>query len=169
MTAATIRNRLIGAWSLVSYQERTVADDELRWPLGVDAAGLLLYTPDGYVSAQIMRRGRRPFAGGDWFDGTAQDLREASDYIAYSGTFAVDETTGILTHQMTLSFFPNWLGQVQTRSVTWQGEQLVLGTDTPLLSGGMMVWPRLLWQRAVAPGAGNSGAIRKEHEQCMDE
>ena len=54
--------------------------------------GIIMYTPDGYMSAQLMHPDRRPFASGDWFEGTNDEYREeASTYIAYSGPFHVDE------------------------------------------------------------------------------
>src|ERR1700741_2077985 len=31
-----------------------------------------MYTPDGYMSAQLMRRGRSNFASGDWFRGSPE-------------------------------------------------------------------------------------------------
>ena len=38
--------------------------------------GIIMYTPDGYMSAQLMRPGRRPVASGDWFDGTDEEYSE---------------------------------------------------------------------------------------------
>jgi hypothetical protein len=53
-----------------------------RW--GERPKGIIMYTPDGYMSAQLMRPERRPFASGDWFDGTDEEYREeASTYIAF--------------------------------------------------------------------------------------
>jgi hypothetical protein len=54
--------------------------------------GIILYTPDGYMSAQLMQRDRGTFASGDWFDGTMEEYREeATTYFAYSGPFHVNE------------------------------------------------------------------------------
>jgi Lipocalin-like domain len=66
--------------------------------------GIIMYTPDGYMSAQLMHPNRKPFASGDWFKGTDEEYRqEASTYIAYSGEFHVDEEKGTLTHSMFVS------------------------------------------------------------------
>src|SRR5258708_12636766 len=63
-----------------------------RVPMGGKAQGIIMYTPDGYVSAQLMTPGRRDFASGDWFKGMPEETaEEASGYIAYSGPFHVDE------------------------------------------------------------------------------
>ncbi|WP_306192005.1 lipocalin-like domain-containing protein [Streptomyces sp. MK5] len=45
--------RLIGAWKLVSYQEIPVHGSEPFEPLGHEPQGLIMYTPDGYMSAQL--------------------------------------------------------------------------------------------------------------------
>lgn len=47
--------------------------------------GSIMYTPDGYTSAQLMRSDRPNFAFGDWFNGATEESREeASTYIAHS-------------------------------------------------------------------------------------
>lgn len=58
-----------------------------------------MYTPDGYMSAQLAKPERPNFASGDGFAGTAEDYtNEASSYIAYAGPFHVDEEKQTLTH-----------------------------------------------------------------------
>ena len=87
-----LREQLIGAWRLVSYIESPVDGSPKRFPMGEKAQGIIMYTPDGYMSAQLMTPGRRNFASGDWFKGTPEETaEEASGYIAYSGPFHVDE------------------------------------------------------------------------------
>lgn len=59
--------------------------------LGHQPRGLIIYTPDGYRSAQLSKADRPDFGSGDWFAGTADDYAaEATSYIAYSGPFHVD-------------------------------------------------------------------------------
>ena len=90
--AEKLRDQLIGAWKLVSYVEKPVDGSEPFHPLGEHPMGIILYTPDDYMSAQLMRPDRQPFASGDRFDGTADEYQqEAPTYIAYSGPFHVDE------------------------------------------------------------------------------
>jgi hypothetical protein len=147
--AGGLRERLIGAWKLVSYEERPADGSPAIHPLGEKPQGLILYTPDGYMSAQLMRRERKPFAGGDWFDGTSDEYREeGTSYIAYSGHFHVDEAKGALTHTMQVSLFPNWLGNTQPRVVRLDGDMLQLSTAAPFPSGGRIVMSYITWQRA---------------------
>lgn len=110
-----------------------------------------MYTPDGYMSAQLSATERTPFASGDWFDATdAEYKEEASSYIAYTGPYRVDEETGELFHSMFVSLFPNWTGQTQQRLVSLEGNTLTLGSASPIMSGGTEVESRLVWHRAEA-------------------
>jgi hypothetical protein len=145
----SLRDRLIGAWKLVSYVEVPLDGSAPHHPFGEDARGIIMYTPDGYMSAQLSTASRAPFASGDWFVGTDEEYRaEASTYIAYSGRFEVDEEEGTLKHSMFVSLFPNWTGQTQARVARLEGDTLELGTASPIVRSGTPVYARLLWKRA---------------------
>jgi Lipocalin-like domain len=141
-------NDIVGAWELMSYTERELPDGPMTYPHGPDAVGLIMYTPDGYMSAQIMTRGRpaydRPTAGGGT---TAQTAAAATGYLAYSGPYSVDEATGDIHHQVTVSLLPNWLRHTQIRHSQLRGDQLTLSAET-LLPHGATVRSTLLWSRA---------------------
>ena len=146
---AKLCDQLIGAWKLVSYVEKPVDGSAPFYPMSEQPIGIIMYTPDGYMSAQLMKPGRKPFASGDWFNGTDDDYKqEASSYIAYSGPFHVDEENQTLTHSMLVSLFPNWTGQTQPRVVKIEGDLLHLSTAAPIKSGGKTVMSSLEWRRA---------------------
>ncbi|MGH3494366.1 MAG: lipocalin-like domain-containing protein [Sciscionella sp.] len=143
-----LRDRLIGAWILVSYQEIPVDGSDPFEPLGHEPHGIIMYTPDGYMSAQLSKLDRPDFASGDWFAGTPEDYQqEATSYIAYSGPFHVDEAKQTLTHSMFVSLFPDWTGQSQPRVVSIEGDVLHLGTAAPIQSSGKTVHSVLTWHR----------------------
>jgi len=147
--AKALREQLIGAWKLVSYEERHVDGSPSFYPMSEQPMGIIMYTPDGYMSAQLSKPDRKPFASGDWFKGTADDYKqEASTYIAYTGEFHVDEAAQKLTHSMFISLFPNWIGQTQPRVVKIEGDYLYLHTASPIESGGKKVNSYLKWKRA---------------------
>lgn len=58
---------------LVSYVEDPVDGSESFEPLAPNPQGIILYTPDGYMSAELAKPDRPNFASGDWFAGTAED------------------------------------------------------------------------------------------------
>jgi hypothetical protein len=130
MTADDLRQELLGAWRLVSFV--TVDDSGSRdYPLGEDADGLILYTPQGWMSAQLMRRDRPSFAAGRLEAGSNVELVEASTgFVSYGGRFRViDEST--LSHEVSISLFPNWLGGAQIRIVSLDGDRLELSLPAP--------------------------------------
>ena len=134
---------------LVSYEERPTDGSPSFYPMSEQPQGIIMYTPDGYMSAQLSKPDRKPFASGDWFKGTDEDYKnEASTYIAYTGRFHVDEEQHTLTHSIFISLFPNWIGQTQPRMVKLEGDQLHLGSASPPQSGGKMVMSYLKWKRA---------------------
>jgi hypothetical protein len=148
-----LRDRLIGAWELIDVVEEPVDGSPARHPMGERPIGLILYTPDGYMSAQIMHR-ERAAVSGDWTDLTPEDYqREAMTYFAYSGPYRVDEEKGLLEHSMTVSLFPGWVGQTQPRGVEIDGDVLHLSTAAPTLSGGVVVMTHIRWRRARAGAA----------------
>lgn len=147
----TLREQLIGAWTLVSYVERPIDGSAPFYPFGETPQGIIMYTPDGFMSAQLCTPDRVPFASGDWFKGTAAEYEaEGSTYIAYTGPFHVDEEKQSLTHTMFISLYPNWIGQTQPRVVTIEGDYLYLSTASPISSGGKIVNSYLRWKRAAA-------------------
>jgi hypothetical protein len=147
--AQGLREQLVGAWKLVSYEERPVDGSRSFYPMRENPMGIIMYTPDGYMSAQLMKPGRKPFASGDWFKGSPEDYgREATTYIAYSGPFRVNEEKGTLTHSMLVSLFPNWIGQTQPRAVKIEGDTLHLSSVSTIQSGGKTVTSYLQWKRA---------------------
>jgi hypothetical protein len=137
-----LREQLIGAWKLISYEERPADGSPSFYPMSERSMGIIMYTPDGYMSAQLSQPNRKPFASGDWFKGTDDDYKQgASTYIAYTGEFHVDEEKKTLTHSMFISLFPNWIGQTQPRVVTLEGDELHLSSASPIRQAGSRLCP----------------------------
>jgi hypothetical protein len=117
--------------------------------MGKGPIGIIMYTPDGYMSAQLMRPNRTPFASSDWYKATPEEYgREGPAYFAYSGLFQVDEENATVTDSVLVSLFPNWIGGTQTRVARVDGHMLYLSTASPIQSGGQKVNAFLQWQRA---------------------
>jgi hypothetical protein len=156
--AQSLRERLIGAWELIDVVEEPVDGSPARHPMGERPLGLILYTPDGYMSAQIMQQGHAAAGtAADAYGRTAADYaEEARTYFAYSGPYEVDEERGVLTHTMTVSLFPGWVGQSQPRVARLEGGVLHLSSEGPSLSAGVLVTTHITWRRAG--GSAASGA-----------
>ena len=146
----SLRDYLLGTWELASYAELAEDGSVANRPFGVDARGLLIYAPDGFMSAFLMPARRPPFASGDLFSPTPEELAAASRLVGYSGRYRVDEAAGSVTHEIVLSFFPNWSGQDQVRRAERLPGRLVLTPERPLRSDGRVTMPQLVWTRPRA-------------------
>ena len=108
----SIRDELIGAWELSACSASLPHDkSNVVYPLGRDAKGLILYTNDGYMSAQLSTPSEQP---------TSDYLETWGRYIAYTGPFYLDERGDnegrpILQHKMQTSNVPFLVGMTQRR------------------------------------------------------
>jgi hypothetical protein len=148
LTATDLRDYIIGAWTLESYQSLDLDGSDVRYPLGADARGIIMYTPDGYMSAQIMRSDRPQFQVGDLSAADKNELATAaSGYLAYTGPYTVDDN-GVLAHHVDVSLLPNWIGGTQYRAAQIGDSRLELSPIEPVLIEGQHRSGRLLWRRA---------------------
>jgi hypothetical protein len=66
-------NPLIGTWRLLSWENRSVEDGQLSYPLGEDATGYIIYNEDGYMFVAIMAPHRLRFAHDDLLSATKEE------------------------------------------------------------------------------------------------
>lgn len=143
-----LREYLVGAWTLESYESSDVDGSNVRYPLGTDARGIIMYTADGYMSAQLMRANRAPIARGDLQIATDDELAAAArGYLAYAVPYSVLDG-GVIAHQVDISLLPNWVGGTQYRAAQVGDDRLQLGPAEPVLIKGKLRNGRLIWQRA---------------------
>jgi hypothetical protein len=97
--------------------------------------GIIMYTPDGYMSAQMSIPGQVKFD-----IGTAKEADWAESgrrYFAYSGPFFVSEEDGgvKLRHNMRICNRPDMVGDVQLRDWRFEeeGQLLILSSEEPSL------------------------------------
>lgn len=149
----TLRDQLIGAWTLVEYSAHTPSNkDDKIWPMGKSAQGIIMYTPDGYMSAQLQTPGVPKFEP----PGTDTDWAEVGRrYVAYTGRFFLDEPGDaegpILVHEMRNSNLPRLMGDRQRRLCEIRdegdGRYLYLSVNTPIRMGGEQRIPYVRWKR----------------------
>jgi hypothetical protein len=134
----TLASEILGVWRLQAFESQRDGQP-VRYPFGREAVGVLVYSADGTMSGQLMRPGRPAFASATITGGTDAELRAAATgYVAYAGTFEVDEARGLVLHRVIMSLFPNLIGTVQERHATLNGETLALRTP----EGARLVWVR---------------------------
>jgi hypothetical protein len=145
--ANEVTAKLIGAWELVSWYE-IKPDGQVDHPLGNDAQGKIIYTADGHVSAQLVRRNPKHFHNDDWRNASVEESAAAwKDYFGYFGKYSVDEQQQTVTHHIEGSWFPNLVGTRQVRHYRFENSQLILDADT--------AWGRvrIIWKRTSSMNA----------------
>jgi hypothetical protein len=138
---------LVGAWRLVFYMW-DFDDGRSVSPFGEQPTGMIVYTPEGQVAVNMMKPDRPAWAAGTMDAGTEDEMTQAiRGYIAYSGSYTVDEAARRVDHHITSSLFPNWVGQTQRRLIDLEDPQLTLSVrDAPTAEGAVTV--RVRWHRA---------------------
>jgi hypothetical protein len=111
---------LIGTWRLVSAEDR-LSSGKIEYPFGERAIGTITYDSTGHMAVQIMRRTRTKWAAFE--DGAAEPLLS---YIAYFGTYDVDEKTHRVTHHIEGHLDPKRIGVDNVRTYELVGERLTL-------------------------------------------
>lgn len=139
----TTASDLIGGWQLESWALVYEDGRPSEYPLGRDAIGFILYTPDGHVSATLARRDRKPLAS----EADADKARAYDDVFAYAGRYKVRGEA--VFHSIEVATNPALQGITSTRNIMLDGNRLVL--SGPDFSPGSPRWQRIVWRRVPAP------------------
>ena len=134
---------LHGAWRLVGWSLEYADGRAPEYPLGEDAVGFLLYTPDEHVSATLMRKARPATA-----PATAADESVAySQIFAYAGRYEL--RGGTVHHSIEVSNNPALIGITSTRYIDLTGDLLTL--SGPDFSASSPRTQRIVWRRIAGP------------------
>jgi hypothetical protein len=138
------REDLVGAWAYhgwrIAYEDGRVTE-----PFGEGASGLLLYTADGYMSANIMAADRESFAKLNPREATLRERALAFDgYFSYAGRWRL--VRGTIVHEVTVALNPSLVGSTQWRTPILRGRRLILAADEPTSRGARR--HELEWRRA---------------------
>ena len=138
------REDLVGAWAYhgwrIAYEDGRVTE-----PFGEGASGLLLYTADGYMSANIMAADRESLAKLNPREATLRERALAFDgYFSYAGRWRL--VRGTIVHEVTVALNPSLVGSTQWRTPILRGRRLILAADEPTSRGARR--HELEWRRA---------------------
>ena len=122
-TPARDTPRFFGTWRLVSETQ----------------TGMMIYDSLGNMAAQVMpNRVRRKYAAAQPTPDEAKDA--ITGYLAYFGTYSVDEQTHIITHHRKGNINPGQVGDDVVRTYVFEtNDRLVL---TPAGSTNKIIWER---------------------------
>jgi hypothetical protein len=78
---------LVGVWTPISYVITDEKGEVVNAPFGQDPPGLLIYTDDGYMSAQLASTNRPHFSQENLRAASDREKAQAADtFTGYSGT-----------------------------------------------------------------------------------
>lgn len=133
-----LRERVVGAWKLESYIAYPTPQSPIQrptYPMTKNVTGFIMYTPDGYMSAQMLIPGQQSFKRGE---GEEPQWAEAGKrFFGYCGPYYIsNEGMGreeVLRHTFQVCNLPGWIGDVQVRTHRFEedGQVLVLGSEEP--------------------------------------
>ena len=143
----TLKNEIIGTWRLLSYIEVPISGSDSTFPLGKSPKGFLLFTPDGYMSVQIMQTHTKKENNVPVnFENINNDNHK---YIAFAGQYTVDNDMANVVYHIETSLNPKWIGKKQARKLDFEGNILYQKSVEPILSNGEMVHAYLTWKRVT--------------------
>ena len=136
------QEQLLGTWELVSY-ESTEPDGRRRLPFG-NAVGRITYDAAGNMTGQVMRPNRPRV---DTREGAVEKIRAAyTGFIAYFGTYKVNENGDTVVHHVVGALNPAWVGGDQVRRMRFEGQHLILEADVVRPDGNarhVLTWRRI--------------------------
>lgn len=162
----THQQPFLGAWSLEAWTV-TEPGKPVRYPYGPAPKGFIVYSPEGVMSATLMKDERpslqtsRPgmttkiaesvklMREQNSFNGFSAAYYLASvQYMNYCGRYTVTAQT--VTHHVDAALIPDWIGTDLVRTYAFKGDLLILtGEEDGLLD--QLVWKRVP-ARATATG-----------------
>jgi len=128
LTASQAKDRLIGAWKLLSFHTTliTPSGTTTHQPMGANALGRLLFTADGWMSTLGNDPSNMIVPTSPWITASDAELavvaRHVSSYIGQCQVF-VKEGEVRLSTQVHVSLGPSWVGTQQERRVKLKMEE----------------------------------------------
>ena len=127
-----VAKKLVGAWRYVGTRINGA-----NWDRGANPKGMIYYGPHGEMAVQIAPDVERKKAGAVMTPDEA--FVAVKDYIAYFGTYSVDEQTGTVTHHRHAALQPGAKGDL-VRTYEFIGDLLILRQPGSTLE---VTWERI--------------------------
>jgi hypothetical protein len=144
-----IRDLFVGTWQLVAVHFYNAQNESIKM-YGEAPRGMLIYDAQGHMNGQVMQRERPPLPKGREAENARDEYHAIlRGYIAYFGTYEVDENAGTVTHHVHGSLIPDWVGTDQIRLFEFcdDNQRLILRTPPSTLRGDVLRG-ELIWERA---------------------
>ena len=143
--AKPLKDQLVGAWSLVSFDSFASAGTKVASMEGGNLKGRLILTGDGLLSIQIISEIPK-LASKDRLKTTAaEDKAVAHGVLSFFGTYTVDESDKTISFLIERSTFPNQVtGKGAKRVVTLNGSEMRFDNPGRTAGGNVLItWKRI--------------------------
>src|SRR5690606_40340749 len=112
-----------------------IGGDDSLLPMGKAAYGILMYSPDGFMSVQNSKEERLLYKSNDKMMATQEEMVSSlQGYIAFCGRYKVDNNNAVVSYIIKSSLFPNWKNQIQRRKIDFEGDILYLDRKSTRLN-----------------------------------
>jgi Lipocalin-like domain len=120
-----LQKEVVGTWKLISAEDKNPKTGKwVPYTFGNPPSGYFIYDSTGHASIQIMTTPPVKIAVPD-SPTPAEALEIFNGYIAYYGTYTVDETN--ITVQVEGAWDPSQVGTPQARPYQISGNKLIIG------------------------------------------
>jgi hypothetical protein len=140
-------SRLLGTWTMISWQREVIATGERLDALGPNPVGFINYGADGRMFAIVVQKERAAPAGAVPSD--EEKVRLFNSMLAYAGTYSLDDEK--VVHHIDASWNQAWTGTNQVRFYTINGDVLTI-TGAPAKDPytGQEVLHRIVFRKLAA-------------------
>jgi hypothetical protein len=140
---------LVGSWQLLRWTVEYPDGRPPAAPFGEDALGLIVYGPDGWMTATMCRRRRTGLSAPTAARASPESKARAFDeYLSYAGRWRVEGDA--ILHDVQLSMNPGLVGVPQRRVARLDGGRLELLAEEREDATGRSRLHRIAWRRATA-------------------
>lgn len=141
-----ITHEIVGVWKLIQYITTVEDTGKIISLFDGQALGLIIYTPDGYMSFHAMQSARVPCHS------VEQEMFEiAQNYGGYCGKYKIEGE--ILIHYPEVSSVISYLGSAQKRKYHISGNRLyleyshTLNEYTSISQQSIKAHSKIIWEK----------------------
>jgi len=112
------------------------------FPFGKEVEGMLIYSENGYMSANILSISRKM----KLVEGISKEsiLAGKGVYLSYSGRYTL--FAGKVIHHVMVSSIPEWIGSEQERYFLLEANKLIIDSKTQPKEG-QICYHQLIWDK----------------------
>lgn len=143
--AKSLKDRVVGAWTLVSFDSFNAAGTKIPSIEGSDVKGQLILTADGQLSAQIISDIPKLASKARLKTTAAEDKAIAHGVLSFFGTYTTEEANKTISLLIERSTYPNQVtGKGAKRIVTFTGDEMRFDNLGRTAGGSVVVvWKRI--------------------------